>query len=270
MVVASCLFFGITPDHYTEGQDKDKYGAIVGVVFDFAKVPIPRAQLIAENLKTRVVSETMSDATGHFAFLRLSVGEYKVEVKKSGFFSLLQQPVGVRAEKQTSIHLKMAVAPADSFLHAPGYSLEVFAPVLARVKATSRIPVLLPNELPSAIATAKHAVVDTAGVDEYAITLYYELGTGDAGFAASFSAQGKPKFNPQEVTNVEPVNLAHDLHGFFRAVSCGGSCAPANLWWEENGVLYVIQLELSPDMSDRDQENTIVAVVNSAIMGGPR
>ena len=148
--------------------------------------------------------------------------------------------------------------------------LGVFASVLPQVKARSHIPVLLPSELPEPIRKAKHALVEKAVPTEYAISLYYELGVGDSGFAAFFSAQGKPKFNLRELPNVEPVNLAHSLHGFFRAVSCGGSCAPANLWWEEGGVLYQIQIELSPSLSEQSQEKSIVAVVDSAILGGPR
>ena len=148
--------------------------------------------------------------------------------------------------------------------------LGVFASVLPQVKARSHIPILLPSELPPPIATAKHAVVDAAEVNQYGIILYYELGIGDAGFAASFSAQGKPKFSARELPNVEPVNLVRSLHGFFRAVSCGGSCAPANLWWEEGGVLYQIQIELSPSLSEQSQEETIIKVVNSAIVAGPR
>ncbi|MHB8541886.1 MAG: hypothetical protein ACYDCD_13255 [Candidatus Acidiferrales bacterium] len=148
----------------------------------------------------------------------------------------------------------------------------IFVSVLPEVKAKSHIPVLLPSELPPPIATAKHAIVDTAEADKYGIALYYEREPdgGYLGFAAFFSAEGKPKFNPRELTDFEPVNLARHLHGFFRAVSCGGSCAPANLWWEKNGVLYVIQLEFSPDASDQSQEKAIVAVVDSAILGGPR
>lgn len=150
--------------------------------------------------------------------------------------------------------------------------LAIFAAVLPRIKAGSHVPVLLPSQLPPAIAKAKHAVIGTVEADKYGIALYYERDAdGDyLGFAASFSGQVKPRFNPRELTNFEPIDLAHHLDGFFRAVSCGGSCAPANLWWEQNGVLYVIQLQLSPDLSDQSQENTIVAVANSAIMGGPR
>lgn len=150
--------------------------------------------------------------------------------------------------------------------------LAIFASVLPRIKKRSHVPVLLPGQLPPPIAKAEHAVIGTAEADKYGIALYYERQPdgGYFGFAASFSAERKSKFDPQELLNSEPINLARHLRGFFRAVSCGGSCAPANLWWEENGVLYVIQLQLSPEMSDRSQENAIVAVANSAIMGGPR
>lgn len=147
---------------------------------------------------------------------------------------------------------------------------KILVPVLSEVKAGSLVPVLLPNELPGPIAAARHAVVQKAEVDEYAISLYYELGIGDAGFAAFFSAQAKPKYNPRELGNIQKVELAHGLVGFFRAVSCGGSCAPANLWWQQDGALYQIQLKLSPSLSERSQEKAILAVANSAILAGPR
>lgn len=170
---------------------------------------------------------------------------------------------------------KPARTPSQAAVnHAPrGKSLPgVFVSVVPEVKARSRMPVLLPSELPPPIATATHAVVDTAEADKYGIALYYEREPdgGYFGFAASFSGERKPKFNPRELTNFESVNLARHLHGFFRAVSCGGSCAPANLWWEEGSVLYQIQIELPSSLSEQSQEKAIVAVVDSAILGGPR
>jgi len=150
--------------------------------------------------------------------------------------------------------------------------LRVFAAVLPQIKAKSHVPILLPSELPQPIAKAKHAVIGTAETDKYGIALYFEREPdgGYFGFAASFGGVGKPNFRPQELPNVEPVNLTHHLHGFFSAVSCSGSCAPANLWWEQNGGLYHIQLMLNVNLSDQAQENAIVAVANSAILGGPR
>jgi hypothetical protein len=148
----------------------------------------------------------------------------------------------------------------------------VFASVLPQIKAKSHVPVLLPSDLPSPISTAKYAVPDESETDKYAVTLFYERQSETAyfGFAAFFTAQRKPKFHPQELPDVELVILARHLHGFFRAVSCSGSCAPANLWWEQDGILYQVQLMLNANLSDEDQEKTIVAVVDSAILAGAR
>lgn len=154
---------------------------------------------------------------------------------------------------------------------AEGGSLpDVFASVVSEVKARTQIRILLPEELPEPFTTARHALVDEATPTEYAISLYYKLGIGDAGFAASFSAQTRPSYDPAELPNVQVVMLARGMRGFFRAVSCGGSCAPADLWWQEGGILYSIQLELPSSTSKQTQQRTAVMMVDSAIRGGFR
>ena len=99
--------------------------------------------------------------------------------------------------------------------------------------------------------------------------LYYKLGVGDSGFAASFTANAHPDYGPKDLPNVDEVKLSRGLVGYFSPVSCGGSCAPANLW-EENRILYQIQLKLSSSISENDQQRLILAVANSAILAGPR
>lgn len=147
---------------------------------------------------------------------------------------------------------------------------EALAPALAEVKAKSRVALLVPSELPQPLAGAKHAIVEMASNDQYAISLYYELGVGDSGFAASFTANAHPNFGPKELPNVNAVKLSRGLVGYFRPVSCGVSCAPANLWWEENRVLYQIQLKLSSTLSENIQRKEIIEAANSAIGAGPR
>ncbi|HVC46926.1 MAG TPA: hypothetical protein VND90_06735 [Terracidiphilus sp.] len=147
---------------------------------------------------------------------------------------------------------------------------KVLTSALSEVKAKSRVAVLLPSELPEAVAGAKYASVETASQDEYAIELDYELGVGDSGFAAFFTAKVHPKYAPKDIGNVREVKLSHGFVGYFRPVSCGGSCAPANLWWEKDDVLYQFQLQLSPTLSERDQQSAIVAAANSAIVAGAR
>jgi len=160
--------------------------------------------------------------------------------------------------------------PAKTNPMALGGSLPaVFVSVLPDVKAKSHVPILLPSELPEPIARAKHAVI-TAETDNYTIALYFKLGVGFSAYAASFSGGPSPKFSLRELPNVSEVKLAHGFRGFFRPIFCGGSCAPVNLWWEDGGILYQIQLRLSSSVSEQDQEKTIEAVANSAILAGPR
>jgi hypothetical protein len=153
--------------------------------------------------------------------------------------------------------------------NAGGSLPEVFRSVLAEVKAKTNVPVLLPTELPKPFSKAKHATVDDTTADGYVVSLYYELNVGDSGFAASFSGTNNPDYSPQEVGNRE-VRLANGFTGFFSPVSCGGSCAPANLWWKKGSVLYQIQLKLRSTLRDKDQQGVITAVANSAIVAGAR
>jgi hypothetical protein len=146
----------------------------------------------------------------------------------------------------------------------------IFVSVLAEVKAGTSIPVLLPTELPRPFRDAKHAIVGKISANKYRITLYYEQDIGDARFAASFAAEKNASYSPRELSNVREVKLSGGVVGFFRPVSCGGSCAPANLWWEQGAVLYQIQLKLPSTLLENEQLGTIAAVADSAIQPGPR
>jgi hypothetical protein len=152
-----------------------------------------------------------------------------------------------------------------------GVSLpEIFVSALAEVKAKTSIPVLLPTELPRPFGDAKHATVEKATPDEYAVALYYELDVGNAGFAAFFGAKNNSAYSLRELPNVRKAKLTRGIVGLFRPVSCGGSCTPANLWWEQAGTLYQMQLKLPSILGDKKQQMMITAVANSAILAGPR
>src|SRR5271169_3163 len=161
--------------------------------------------------------------------------------------------------------LLMVVGGCASSQPAPappaGRSLpDIFASVLAGVKEGTSIPVLLPTELPKPFSDAKHAVVGKVSADGYAVALYYELDAGDAGFAASFAATKNAGYSPRELQNVQEVKLAGGVVGFFRSVSCGGSCFPANLWWEQGAALYQIQLKLPSTLREKKQLRIITAI----------
>lgn len=160
----------------------------------------------------------------------------------------------------------VAASPTRSAKSLP----EPLISVLPEIKAKSHIPVILPSDLPQPMSGAKHAVIEKASEKEYAIILSYKLGIGDAGFAAFFGAQGDPNYDPQDLGNIRKVELAHGLLGYFSPVSCGGSCAPATIWWKDGRVLYQIQLGFPSTLRESDQKKAITAATDSAILGGPR
>lgn len=195
---------------------------------------------------------------------------YPAQNKQAEYGSIYPMEIALLRAKLTRIQIAALQDLSQQIGGAPQLLPEGFASSLRAVKAKTRVPVLLPSALPDPIGKAKHTVVQTATENSYAISLYYELGMGDAGFAAYFAGQAEPNYAPEDLPNVERIPLTRRLIGFFRPVSCGGSCAPANLWWQQNGTLYQIQLELLPDLGQQDQQKALTDTANSAITAGPR
>ncbi len=139
----------------------------------------------------------------------------------------------------------------------------VFRPALEQIQSQTRIPILLPSMLPSAIPQ-KNIKLAVGEVRDggYFISLYFsEAGVG-ATFAAGFGGSMRIF---QDLPNTRRVALSGGRTGMFRPVSCGGSCAPANLWWEQNGVMYQIQIKLRSDSQEKDQEKILVQTANSTV-----
>jgi hypothetical protein len=148
-----------------------------------------------------------------------------------------------------------AVPPAD-----------VFLPILQDAKKQTRLPVLLPSDLPSSYGGLVATLA--AEPDKYSIGLITEPEAGR--YAAGFLAEKEENYIAADIGNTKHVTLAKNTLGFFRPISCGGSCSPVNLWWEQSGILYNIQAVMSSDTSEDEQERFIVPIADSAILGGPR
>lgn len=194
---------------------------------------------------------------------------YPAQNKQAEYGSIYSMEIAMLRTKLIRIQIAALQDLAQQVGGAPQSLSEGFASSVREVKAKTRVPILLPSALPDPFGKAKQTVVDAAE-DGYTIALYYELGIGDAGFAADFAGQTRPNYTPEDLPNVQRTPLAQGLIGFFRPVSCGGSCAPANLWWQQNGTLYQIQLKLPSDLNEQDQQKALIAAANSAIAAGPR
>ena len=139
----------------------------------------------------------------------------------------------------------------------------VFRPALEQILPQTRIAILLPSKLPSLIRERDIKLAwGTVSEDGYFISLYFtELGS-IATFAAGFGGSAGVL---RDLPSTRPIALAGGLIGRFRPVSCGGSCAPANLWWEQNGVMYQIQIKLRSTLKEKDQERILVETAKSTV-----
>jgi hypothetical protein len=138
----------------------------------------------------------------------------------------------------------------------------VFRPALKQIQTQTRIPILLPSKLPSHIRERDIKLAwGTISDDGYFISLYLTESGTDASFVAAF---GGSVHVLRDLPNTRPVALAGGLMGLFRPVSCGGSCAPANLWWEQNGVMYQIQMKLVRT-AEGDQQRILVETANRTV-----
>jgi len=138
----------------------------------------------------------------------------------------------------------------------------VFRPALKQIQPQARVPILLPSKLPSPISERDIKLAwGTVSDDGYFISLYYEeIGT-NASYAAGFGGSISERY----VLGGGGIVLAGGRRGTFMPVSCGGSCAPANLWWEENGVTYQIQIKLSSTLKVKDQQRILFQMANSVV-----
>ena len=196
---------------------------------------------------------------------------YPADDKQAEYGSVYPMEIAVLRAQLTRVQIAALHDLSQEIDKAPQALPEGFASAVRSVKSKVRIPILLPSALPEPFNKAKRSVVQSVSEDSYAISLYYELGIGDAGFAADFSGAASQRDSGQEFGNAAEVKLARGLHGTFTPIRCGGSCAPANLWWELGGVVYQIQLKLPYSLNEEErQKKAIIEVANSAILAGPR
>jgi hypothetical protein len=128
---------------------------------------------------------------------------------------------------------------------------------------SSGVSVLLPTNLPQYAPQTGLFPSVTHGRGHYELQLgaVAHCNGADACFVAEFSANRGGTH-----TGAANVHLNGGVSAWYRPISCGASCAPANLWWRRNGVLYQIQVK-DPVAPARTM---MIALGNSALAAGAR
>jgi hypothetical protein len=126
------------------------------------------------------------------------------------------------------------------------------------------IPVYILTALPKQFSIdGKAVVIGDERKTGYGLALYAEEGIGDAGYIAGIAGTKSANSATEDIPDTKPVKLANGATAKFRPVSCGGSCAPANLWWRIPSAVYTIQLRLDPRLGSDKQLQLLLEVANS-------
>jgi len=59
------------------------------------------------------------------------------------------------------------------------------------------------------------------------------------------------------------LSLGNGAVAWFLPVSCGGSCAPASLYWQTTKASYVLQMKLASSVAETEQREQLLRTANS-------
>lgn len=158
----------------------------------------------------------------------------------------------------TSAGAALAAGPAPRNVDL----LRMFGPRLAKVKAATTVPILLPRALPLGGRYKLYSRGSSARAS-YVFSLEGAPNCrgANACFVATFAGKrgGKLPGRPN-------VRLSSGDQAIFRMFSCSGSCSPNSFWFTHRGVLYSWQVKDLP----KGERAIMIRMANEAIAAGPR
>jgi hypothetical protein len=95
-------------------------GRISGTVTDSSGASIGEVTITLTNLDTNGKDQIISEASGSYAFPRVSPGRYKIQAEKSGFKSFAREPIIVQIESGLKVDIVLAVGAATETVEVTG------------------------------------------------------------------------------------------------------------------------------------------------------
>jgi len=95
-------------------------GAITGIVTDPTGAVIPKATVIASNVDTGASRSATTASNGSYTIPLLDPGQYKVQVKASGFKSEQQGPVTVVVSQSLDLNFKLELGQTTQVVEVTG------------------------------------------------------------------------------------------------------------------------------------------------------
>lgn len=100
-------------------------GSIVGTVHDGSGAVVPTATVKVTNIATGVVSTRQTNDSGDYEVPALRVGQYNVEVTKSGFAPTRATDISVSVAARQRIDLTLQVGETSTTVEVSGVSLQM-------------------------------------------------------------------------------------------------------------------------------------------------
>jgi hypothetical protein len=167
---------------------------------------------------------------------------------------------------------------ASTILAATGsdsVAKNLFADAAKEVVKRSSVPVYVPVSLQSLNAAAVDGCAFSESerdsydigiygrVTEYGKTEALPCEANNAGFLAGIHGDAKAMAYKTKNPMAQKVALKNGAAGWFIPVSCGGSCAPATLYWQRPNASYSLQLKLGFLVPIEEQRRELLEMANS-------
>ncbi len=83
------------------------YGQVVGILTDSSKAVIPGASVTLTEVRTNIIRTTQSKEDGAYEFVNVPLGQYRINVDKSGFQKFSTQPFPLEARQTVRIEAEL-------------------------------------------------------------------------------------------------------------------------------------------------------------------
>jgi hypothetical protein len=143
--------------------------------------------------------------------------------------------------------LVVTLFAADSAAAQATQPAKIFRLAIAQIQDKAEVAILLPSTLPTVLRNRDISVArGTTSDGGYTIELRYEGVAGNARFAALFAGSKGVEDIIHPLRGTHRSRLANGIEAIFGPVSCGGSCAPANLWWATPSFVVIVLMRGPP------------------------
>ena len=96
------------------------YGSISGMVTDPSGLAVPGAEVTLTNLSTTEKRSQTSGDDGHFTFVNLFQGNYRIDIEKQGFKHFVRPGVVVEVQQDTHLDAKLTVGQVSETIEVTG------------------------------------------------------------------------------------------------------------------------------------------------------